>query len=98
MGIECWMTLKRKPILDIPASDVYEGLQNLEVWKWEQKEVCKFLTDTIYIRSKQDEKLIEEGTGRKKQCMTSAKANQLRDDLMAGKSEMNDVKKREASF
>jgi len=30
--------------------------------------------------------------------MTSAKANQLRDDLMAGKSEMNDVKKREASF
>ena len=44
---------------------------------------------TFYIRFKKDGKLIEERAGRKKQGMTGAKANQLRVDRMAGKSETN---------
>ncbi len=48
---------------------------------------------TIFIRYKKDRKLIEERAGRKTQGWTAAKANRLRTDRLAGKSESN-VEKR----
>ena len=53
---------------------------------------------TFYIRFKKDGKLIEERAGRKKQGMTGAKANQLRVDRMAGKSETNAEKRERLLF
>ena len=48
---------------------------------------------TFFIRYKKDRKLIEERAGRKSQGWTAAKANRLRTDRLAGKSESN-VEKR----
>ena len=48
---------------------------------------------TFYIRYKREGKLIEERAGRKKQGMTSAKANKIRAERISGKTESN-VEKR----
>ena len=48
---------------------------------------------TFFIRYKKDRKLIEERAGRKNQGWTAAKANRLRTERLAGKSESN-VEKR----
>ena len=48
---------------------------------------------TFYIRYKREGKLIEERAGRKKQGMTSAKANKIRVERISGKTESN-VEKR----
>ena len=48
---------------------------------------------TFFIRYKKDRKLIEERAGRKSQGWTAAKANRLRTERLAGKSESN-VEKR----
>ena len=44
---------------------------------------------TFFIRYKKDRKLIEERAGRKSQGWTAAKANRLRTERLAGKSESN---------
>ena len=48
---------------------------------------------SFFIRYKKEGKLIEERAGRKKQGMTSAKANQLRAERMSGKLETNAEKR-----
>ena len=48
---------------------------------------------TFFVRYKKDRKLIEERAGRKNQGWTAAKANRLRTERLAGKSESN-VEKR----
>ena len=48
---------------------------------------------TFYIRYKREGKLIEERAGRKKQGMTSAKANKIRAERISGKTDSN-VEKR----
>ena len=48
---------------------------------------------TYFIRYKKDRKLIEERAGRKRQGWTAAKANHLRTERLAGKSESNAEKR-----